>query len=168
MNKIWLSVLALTSMLVQACRSEPPKPGAAATVASASRAPIPQKPWFSGVFSGTYDATPAIVEAGIGAVREWKKGDSGLARGAGNIELNIGDDGLVDGTGSGALGALRINGKVESDTLSAILSPNADGALGGVLLAARDGTGFKGSLRASSGDSLTVRSAGIELRKREP
>ena len=45
------------------------------------------------------------------------------------------------------------------------LSPTDDAGLHGVLVATRDGDGFKGSIEASSGDSLRVRTAPIELKK---
>ena len=74
-------------------------------------------------------------------------------------------DGLVDGTSQGALGASHVSGKVEDDTLRVQFSPSDDTGLRGVLVAHREGEGFKGSIQASSGDSLRVRQASVELKK---
>ena len=136
--------------------------------ASASRPPpavAPVKPWFSGGFSGQYQAKLAAVEIKAGAAKEWTKDDGKLASGPGKIELEIDDAGQVAGTSEGALGAGHVGGKVEDDTLRVQLSPTDDAGLHGVLVASRDGDGFKGSIEASSGDSLTVRTASIELKK---
>jgi hypothetical protein len=148
----------------------------ASTTASASAAPLaassapaaqaaPVKPWFSGTFSGQYEAKVAAVEIKVGAVKEWAKDDGKLASGPGKLSLQINDAGQVSGTGEGALGASQVSGKVEEDTLRVQLSPSDDSGLHGVLVATRDGDGFKGSIEASSGDSLRVRSAAIELKK---
>jgi len=58
-----------------------------------------------------------------------------------------------------------VSGKVEDDTLRLQLLPNDDSAMRGVLVASRDGDGFKGSIEASSGDSTQVRQAPVELKK---
>ena len=139
---------------------------ASAAAASASAAPIVQaKPWFAGGFSGQYEAKLAPVEIKVGAVKEWAADDGKLASGAGKLSLQIDDDGLVDGTSEGALGAGHVSGRVEADTLRVQLLPSDDTGLHGVLVASRDGEGFKGSIQASSGDSLRVRQATVELKK---
>ncbi|HEY0463205.1 MAG TPA: hypothetical protein VGC79_03305 [Polyangiaceae bacterium] len=137
--------------------------------AEAAPAPAPAraKPWFSGGFSGQYEAKLAAVEIKVGAVKEWTKDDGKLASGPGKLSLQIDDDGLVDGTTEGALGAGHVSGKVEEDTLRVQLAATDDAGLHGVLVATREGNGFKGSIEASSGDSLKVRTASIELKKQE-
>jgi len=144
--------------------------------ASASAAPVPvsasaaagvpaAKPWFSGGFAGEYQAKQLPVEIKVGAVREWTNDDGKLSSGPGKLTLQIADDGLVDGNTEGALGASHLTGKVEEDTLRAQLSPTDETGLRGVLVASRDGDGFKGSIQASTGDSLRVRQATVELKK---
>ncbi|HYP75988.1 MAG TPA: hypothetical protein VER12_08540 [Polyangiaceae bacterium] len=134
--------------------------------APASSAPAAAvKPWFSGGFSGQYQAKLAPVEVKLGALKEWTKDDGKLASGPGKLELKIDDSGQVDGTSEGALGAGNVSGKVEDDTLRVQLSPTDAAGLHGVLVATRDGDGFKGAIEASSGDSLQVRTASIELKK---
>jgi len=123
------------------------------------------KPWFAGGFSGQYQAKVAPVEIKAGAIKEWSKDDGKLASGPGKIDLAIDDAGQVEGTSEGALGVGHVAGRVEDDTLHVQLSPTDDTGLHGVLVATRDGDGFKGSIEASSGDSLTVRTANIELKK---
>jgi len=156
---------------VVGCKTPPSDGGAsasAAPAASASSAPAPvakAKPWFSGGFSGQYQAKVAAVEVKVGALKEWTKDDGKLSSGPGKLELTIDDSGRVDGKSEGALGAGRVSGQVEDDTLRVQLSPTDDAGLHGVLVATRDGDGFKGSIEASSGDSLRVRTAPIELKK---
>ncbi len=125
----------------------------------------PKKPWFSGAFQGSYDAKLSPVEVKTGAVREWAADDGKLSSGPGKLELNIAADGTVDGSGDGSLGASHASGKVEDDTLRVTLAPSDSSGLHGVLVATRDGDGFRGSIEASSGDSLKVRQAAIELKK---
>jgi hypothetical protein len=168
-------VLSLASCGVafglSACKtpSSSATPSASAAASAVDSGPPPAvakvKPWFSGGFSGQYQAKVAPVEIKVGAVKEWSKDDGKLASGPGKIELAIDDAGQVDGTSEGALGAGHVGGKVEGDTLRVQLSPADDTGLHGVLVATREGDGFKGSIEASSGDSLTVRTASIELKK---
>ncbi len=145
----------------------PLAPSAAAVPASASAAaPLAKaKPWFAGGFAGQYEAKQQPVDVKVGAVREWKSDDGTQSSGPGKLTLQIADDGLVDGDSEGALGASHVSGKVEEDTLRAQLSPNDETGLRGVLVASRDGDGFKGSIEASTGDSLRVRQATVELKK---
>ena len=143
--------------------AEPSAQASAAPVASLATAPT--KPWFSGGFAGSYEAKLAPVEVTVGAVREWKSDDGKLSSGPGKLTLQVGDDGMVDGSSDGALGADLASGKVEDDTLRVVLAPTDPSGLRGVLVATRDGDGFKGSIQASSSDSLKVRSATVELKK---
>jgi hypothetical protein len=144
-----------------------PSPSSASVAPASSAAAAPKaKPWFIGDFAGEYEAKQLPVDVKVGAVREWKSDDGKLSSGPGKLSLQIADDGLVDGTTEGALGASHLSGKVEEDTLRAELSPNDETGLRGVLVANRDGDGFKGSIQASTGDSLRVRQATVELKKR--
>jgi len=148
-----------------------PAPSASTAPASASAAPsaaaaAPKaKPWFVGGFAGEYQAKQLPVEIKVGAVREWTSDDGKLSSGPGKLTLHIADDGAVDGSAEGALGASHVSGQVEEDTLRAQLSPNDETGLRGVLVASREGDGFKGSIQASTGDSLRVRQATVELKK---
>jgi hypothetical protein len=143
--------------------AEPSPQASAAPVASVATAQT--KPWFSGGFAGSYEAKLAPVEVTVGAVREWKSDDGKLASGPGKLTLQVNDDGIVDGSSEGALGADLASGKVEDDTLRVTLAPTDASGLRGVLVATRDGDGFKGTIQASSSDSLKVRSATVELKK---
>jgi hypothetical protein len=137
---------------------------ALAPASAAAEAPK-AKPWFAGGFAGDYQAKQVPVDVKVGAVREWASDDGKLSTGPGKLTLQIADDGVVDGSTEGALGASHLTGKVEEDTLRAQLSPNDETGLRGVLVASRDGDGFKGSIQASTGDSLRVRQATVELKK---
>jgi hypothetical protein len=143
-----------------------PSTSTAAAVGSAPQAvAAPAKPWFVGGFTGQYEAKTATVQIKVGAVKEWAKDDGTLSSGKGLLSLKIDEAGQVDGTSEGALGAGHVSGKVEEDTLRVQLTPADDTGLHGVLVATRDGDGFKGTIEASSGDSLRVRSAAVELKK---
>jgi len=157
-------IVGCKSPASDATPSAPAAPSAAASTASAAP-PAPEKPWFFGGFSGKYEAKVASVDVKVGAIKEWSKDDGKLASGPGKLDLQIDDLGRVDGTSEGALGTSHVTGKVEDDTLRVQLSPTDDAGLHGVLIATRDGDGFKGSIEASSGDSLRVRTASIELKK---
>jgi hypothetical protein len=137
----------------------------AAAPASAAAAAPKGKPWFAGGFAGEYEAKQLPVDIKVGGVREWKTDDGKSSSGPGKLSLQIADDGMVDGHAEGALGASRLSGKVEEDTLRAELSPSDDTGLRGVLVASRDGDGFKGTISASTGDSLRVRQATVTLKK---
>jgi hypothetical protein len=157
--------------LAGGCKAHNGSDGAPATSAQTSTAPLTSvaapktKPWFSGEFSGSYEAKLAPVEVTVGAVREWKSDDGKLSSGPGKLTLRVDDDGMVDGSSEGALGADQASGKVEDDTLRVTLAPTDPSGLRGVLVATRDGDGFNGSIQASSSDSLRVRSATVELKK---
>jgi hypothetical protein len=159
--------LALGASCKAHAEDHAPAASAAAPIASAITAsPTAKvKPWFSGAYQGSYEAKLAPVQVKIGAVKEWATDDGKASSGQGKLELEIDDEGLVDGASEGALGAGRATGKVEDGTLRVVLAPNETTGLHGVLVATRDGDGFRGSIEASSGDSLRVRQASVALRK---
>ena len=151
------------------CKARPDDralPAAAPSASELAPTSAPKaKPWFSGAFQGAYEAKLAPVEVKVGAVKEWGTDDGKASSGPGKIDLKIDDDGEVNGVGEGALGSDRASGKVEDDTLRVVLTPSDGTGLRGVLVATKDGDGFRGSIEASSGDSLRVRQAAIELKK---
>ena len=153
---------------VLACRREeaPPAPSAS-VVAPPSAAPKP-KPWYEGTWSGSYVAEQLKLPEEPGAVREWKKDDGTASSGKGSVNLSVDAEGRAAGEAEGPLGALAVSGSVDGESLRLAFAPNGSGAatdFRGVLVAAREGDALKGVLRASSGDSLTVRSAQVELRR---
>jgi hypothetical protein len=155
---------------VAACNAKPseaaPPAASAAVAAPAASAPKASvKPWYAGTFSAEYQVQRTLVEVKAGAVKEWAADDGKAASGPGKLSLQIDDDGVVDGTGEGALGPSHATGKVEDDTLRLQLTPSDQAGLHGILIAGRDGEGFKGTLQASSADSLRVRGAAVELKK---
>jgi hypothetical protein len=167
------SAACALASLPTACKTHAgdPAPATSATAqpapssSAASAAAPAAKPWFSGAFQGSYEAKLAPVEVKVGAVKEWGADDGKASSGPGKLELKIDDNGLVDGTSDGALGSSHATGKVEDDTLRVVLAPSDASGLHGVLVATKDGDGFRGSIEASSGNSLTVRQAPIELKK---
>jgi hypothetical protein len=171
-SQICTLVAFSTLTIASACKTSPSKQAAAQPSASIVPRPLAlavvQKPWFSGSFVGNYEAKLSPVEVKAGAAREWAADDGKLASGPGKLELTVDDQGLVDGASEGALGASHATGKVEGDTLSVVLTPDQSSGMRGVLVASRDNDGFRGSIAASSGDSLRVRQAAVELRKQNP
>jgi hypothetical protein len=142
-----------------------PSASSSQSSALAAASVVQPAPWFFGEFAGQYEAKVATVELKLGAPREWKSDDGKLSSGPGKLTLQIDANGNVHGASDGALGAGTIDGKIEDDTLRAELSPIDGTGLHGVLVASRVVDGFKGSIRASTMDSLRVRQATIELKK---
>ena len=99
----------------------------------------------------------------MGGVKEWKQDEGKQASGAGTLSLQTAADGSVTGTATGALGNLVVTGRVEGDRAALMLaSAEADG-FHGVILASQTPEGMKGTLSASSADSLQVRQAAVTL-----
>jgi hypothetical protein len=135
----------------------------AAASLSAAAAAAPQKAWFEGAWQGGFQAELFRVELAVGGVKEWKQDDGKKASGAGTLALDVAADGTASGHASGALGELAIVGRVEGDRAALQLaSLEADG-FHGVILATQTAEGMKGTLSASSGDSLQVRQAAVTL-----
>ncbi len=162
--KLW-PVLVLSLGCQNAARQEQQ----AAPSASAAPAPPPApKAWFEGSWQGAYQAELHRIELPVGGVKEWKKDDGSAASGAGTLSLSATADGDVTGSAKGPLGEQRVSGRVEGDTLALSLIPSADDGFRGTILAAKAPEGIKGTLQASSGDSLTVRKASVTLSKAAP
>lgn len=165
-----LSLLAL--ILLAGCKqNDAPAPAASAAAPSAAPAasapPVVQKPWYEGSWSGTYAAERHVIELPIGAVAAWAKDDGSKASGPGEIKLTIDADGLASGSAKGALGEHAVRGRVVEESLRLELVPQQPTAesLRGAGVTQREGEGLKGEVKASSGDSLTVRKASLTLTK---
>jgi hypothetical protein len=163
---LWLVVLGVAA----GCdKKAPPPPAAApsgAPAAAASAKPVEQ-PWFVGTWSGTFTAQAhEVVSPKDGYVKEWREVDAGDFTGPGTLTLHIDASGRITGSAEGALGSLAASGEVSDDTLSVTLSPkpaDAQQITSALLVAKRDGSGAKGTLSASTGDSLRVRRAELAL-----
>lgn len=144
-------------------------PGGSALASAAlapSAAPAPQKLWFEGRWSGTYQAELERIELPKGGIRAWKDDDGTKASGAGTLNVSVTPQGSASGEAKGPLGDQSISGQADDRGFWLELTPkNLDeGAFRGTLvLAERSGDRLRGFLRASSGDSLTVRKAKVEL-----
>jgi hypothetical protein len=136
-------------------------PSSASVAPSAAAAPA--KPWFEGSWQGAFQAELNRLEVPVGGVKEWKQDDGQKSSGAGLLSFEAGPDGGVTGTATGALGELTVAGRIEGDRAALTLtSAQADG-FHGVILASQTPEGLKGTLSASSGDSLQVRRASVTL-----
>jgi len=161
-------VLSLVS-----CKREPSSstnPGEASSALPAASAPaappIAPKPWYEGNWSGTYESSIESLAHEVGGVRAWKQDEGKAASGPGTLKVSVGSDGVVTGEAQGALGAQSVSGHADEKGLWLTLTPKEDDVLAfrGTLVAERSGETVSGSLRASSGDSLTVRKATAVLR----
>lgn len=165
-------VLALSSFGCQ----KSPKSGDGVASAAVSAAPppsapeAPPKPWYEGRWSGTYQAALERIELPVGGVRAWKDDDGTAASGAGTLSVSVSPDGMATGEADGPLGAQVVSGHADEKGIRLTLAPKSDDdkAFRGTLIAERAGETVAGSLRASSGDSLTVRKATVELRPVPP
>ncbi len=149
--------------------SEPSALPAVSAPPSASQAPPPPSPagalegkWRGGASTKahafTYGGEP-------GASLGWKKDDGKLGVGPVELSLEVAPSGAVTGRATGALGALQARGQAEEEVLIVTLSPEADEptAFSGTLTLRREGEQLKGTLQASTGDSLKARSAELTL-----
>ncbi len=136
-----------------------------ATAAATASEAAPASP-HAGRWTGQYVAKKGEVEIPEGIPYKWWEKDEGdEAAGQGDIVLSIDGDGVVTGQVSGALGDLKVQGKLEEGTLSAGVSSDADDGHGmrGVLTGTLDGETIQATLRVSSHDAAIVRSADTQL-----
>jgi hypothetical protein len=162
-------------LLALACKREAPSgaepttsAGATQAATAPSAAASAARPWYAGSWTGTYDAVLVPAEAAPGALREWAKDDGKAASGKGTVELTIDDHGLASGQANGPLGAHAVNGSADADTLRLALAPKETEdlkAFRGAVVVKRDGEVLRGTLRAGSGDGVTLRQANLELRR---
>jgi hypothetical protein len=135
----------------------------AAAPSTPPSAPPAEKPWFEGAWQGSFSAELFRVELPAGGVKEWKTDDGKQASGDGQLSLDVSPDGTALGNARGALGELTVSGRFEEERAALALAPVTPGGFQGVLLAEKSSDGLKGTLRASSGDSLQVRRADVTL-----
>jgi hypothetical protein len=162
----------LAVALVLGCQNAPKQettaPSGSAVASAAPVAPAaPPKPWFEGSWQGAYQAELHRIE-GPGGVKEWKKDDGAQASGPGTLTLTAAPDGSVTGTAKGPLGEQQVTGRVEGETVALSLVPALADGFRGVILASKAADGLKGTLQASSGDSLQVRKASVTLTRAQP
>lgn len=167
MRRLWLLPL------LAACQKAPP-PSEAAPNASAAASATPvasaatPRAWFEGPWQGSFQAELSRVELAVGGVKEWKQDDGKRASGPGTLKLLIGPDGAVTGTGSGALGELTASGRADGDRVALSLSSAEPDGFHGVVLASQTPEGMRGTLNASSADSLQVRKADVTFARATP
>ena len=100
-------------------------------------------------------------------MREWAQDDGGVGEGEGKLSLEVSEAGAISGKATGPLGEQTATGEVDEQLFRIRLVPKDPGAaaFSGFVVAKRAGKTMKGRLQASSGDSLKVRDAAIELKK---
>ena len=135
--------------------------GAGLRCTSASAAPAAA--WYEGSWQGTYKAELHRIETAAGGVKEWKKDDGAQSSGEGKVSLEAKADGTVSGQASGALGEQSVSGRIEGERVALKLTPADANGFQGVILASQAPEGIKGTLSASTGDSLMVRKAEVTL-----
>ena len=135
----------------------------ASASAAPSAAPVAKAAWFEGSWQGAFQAELFRIELPAGGVKEWKQDDGKKASGDGKLSLEAKPDGSVSGTATGALGELAVSGQVDGDRAALTLTSAQPDGFHGVILATQTPEGMKGTLNASSGDSLQVRQAAVTL-----
>ena len=139
--------------------------------AAASAKPV-DKPWFVGEWRATLDVERYQIEQtkDEGKIKAWADAADAKAIGKGELVLQIDEAGKVTGNVTGPLGDLEAAGMLDDKTLRVRFQPTKQLAppemFNGVLLAEKSDAGFAGDLKASSGDSLTVRKASVVLSKK--
>jgi hypothetical protein len=166
-------VVGLIAALAGCEKQEPapakPAPSVSAPLASASgsAAPLVTQVWFVGRWKGTYDAQHYLIETKKGeGLKAWADDAGNEDAGKGALALDVKPDGEITGTATGALGEMTATGQVDEDTFRVTLRPAkpSETAYQGFFLAKREGDVLKGRLQASSGDSLKVRDAPVEIK----
>jgi hypothetical protein len=169
------AALALVVALLAACTSKQ-RDETSTDPESTVAAPVPARsvasprPWYQGTWQGKYDAKRHQLDVApdAGRIRAWDDDDGTRGTGTGVLEIAIDADGRVTGSSKGALGDLSASGAVEGESvrLRLLPRPGAPGlAFAGYMVAERNSEVLTGVLRASSGDSLLVRRAEVELEK---
>ena len=159
-------LLLLAGACQQAPKIDPVAVGSAqpsASVAAAAAVAAPSKAWFEGAWQGVFLAELFRIEVPVGGVKEWKQDDGKAASGEGKLSLQATPDGSVTGTANGALGELLIAGHCDGDRAALTLSSAKPDGFHGVILAVQTPEGMKGTLSASSADSLQARKADVTL-----
>jgi hypothetical protein len=133
---------------------------------AAPSASVVAKAWFEGDWQGSFQAELFRIEVPAGGVKEWKQDDGKKASGEGKLSLAVSADGTAAGAASGALGDLTVNGKVDGDRAALRLASEQADGFHGTILATQTPEGMKGTLSASSGDSLQVRQASVVLTRK--
>lgn len=164
----FFALVVLATACQQAPKADPSATGSAAANASAaapapSASAAPAKAWFEGSWQGAFQAELLRIELPAGGLKEWKNDDGKKASGEGKLSLEAKPDGSVSGTASGALGELTVAGQVDGDRAALTLTSAQPEGFHGVILATQTPEGMKGTLNASSGDSLQVRQAAVTL-----
>jgi hypothetical protein len=139
--------------------------GSASAPAAAPASPL------SGVWRGSFDSKKATVALDPG-VKEptWTKDDGKAHAGKGDIDLQVGADGVVKGTLRGALGNATVAGTADGDVLTMTFAPkesNDSSSVSGVIVLKLENAKLSGDLKASSGDATIVRVATLELTRGE-
>jgi hypothetical protein len=123
----------------------------------------------AGTWSGGYESKRAQVELPRGNPwPAWKK-DDGARLGPGSVEVTVDDAGFVQGQVSGALGALRVRGRVEDGALRAGVTPvdpSEDGGMTGTITGTVKDAVIVATVRASSSTGQTVRVADVSLKRK--
>lgn len=146
---------------------------AASAAAAAASAKAAEVPWYVGEWHAPLDVQRYQIEQvkEEGKVKAWADETDTKATGKGELVLKIDETGKVTGTATGPLGELVALGMVDDKTLRVNLQPTKLLAppemFNGVVLAEKSDNGFTGDLKASSGDSLTVRKASVVLSKKD-
>ncbi|HEY6727691.1 MAG TPA: hypothetical protein VI197_26835 [Polyangiaceae bacterium] len=148
----------------------PAASGAGSPAASAKPA---EAPWYVGEWHAPLDVQRYQIEQTKeeGKIKAWADAADTKATGKGELTLKIDEAGKVTGTVTGPLGELAAAGMVDDQTLRVNFQPTKlltpPEMFNGVLLAEKSDKGFAGDLKASSGDSLTVRKASVLLSKKD-
>lgn len=170
--------LVTAALVLTACQRAPTAEDRAAPPASASiskalppasaggpAVALTKNP-YAGRWSGTYEAALERVVLPVGGIRAWKEDDGAAGAGKGTLSVEVSADGSARGEATGPLGAQTLRGIADEHGLRLTLAPKEPDVRGfsGTLVAAKSADRVTGQLRASSGDSLVVRKASVELR----
>lgn len=170
--------IALGLILVGAC--DPPRSGpapsrsatavasATATAVATATASAAAKSAFAGSWRGAYDAKRAAVTVpSADPWPAWQKDDDKRV-GRGDLALEVDDAGFVSGEAAGALGELRLRGRIEDGALRAGATPahpDDEAAMTGTLTGKAEAAAIHAVLRVASEDGERVRVSEVTLER---
>lgn len=171
-TSIWTVVL----LLMAACQRERPgtseraqaqsQSAAGLSTPSASAAPAAAS-WFEGSWQGHYTARVNRIELPEPKAQELAWSETQGSDGEGSLSLSIDPQGQLRGESTGALGNARLTGQVEAQRLVLRFRAEGDETTGfwGTAVLNCEMRACSGTLKASMGNSLSVRDAQITLER---
>ncbi|HTM45556.1 MAG TPA: hypothetical protein VL137_11410 [Polyangiaceae bacterium] len=128
------------------------------------------QPWFVGHWSGSYraQAVEPALQAPEAAQEQWHTA-SATTPSNGVLSLRVAPNGEAQGDSAGDLGQAKLAGHAQADAIKLRFEAGeSNGGYAGTLILRRENASLcVGTLRVSTGDSLAIRQASVNLKRHE-